>query len=124
MWAALAAVAGQALSSSKPAPASSALGGNAFNGQDINLGWQGGIPSWNRTQGGDGAPPEVVAFRPDSYVMGLTGLSTQTNVAAGNGIAVNQPTAVLNTAPFQALNNPTSLLLIGAIVLAAVWIAK
>lgn len=68
-----------------------------------------GMPGWNVNLGGDG-PPQAQAFtqsRPDSLVMGLTGISTATNRAAGNGISVAQPSV--------ATGNWTALALVGAL---------
>lgn len=63
-----------------------------------------GMPGWNVNLGGDG-PPQARAFseRADSLVMGITGLSTITGRAAGNGTAVQQPSAMTNSLAMLAL---------------------
>jgi hypothetical protein len=69
---------------------------------DINSGMDMGAMSdiafWSTGAGGNG-PGQAMAFqRPDSFVMGLTGLSTTGNgYALGNGIAVKQPAAITNS---------------------------
>lgn len=91
------------------------------NGNFANQIQQNGPAPWTLTMGGKGEPSVGQAFqRPDSLVMGLTGLSTTTNKAVGNGTAVTQPAAVTNSL-FQ---NPWmwGALAIGAVGVA--WVAK
>lgn len=118
MWGAFAAIAGAALNSSRAAPAAPAVSGG-FNGQMLDLSNH-GIPAWNRTQGGNGQPPQAQAFRPDSLVMGLTGLSTTTNAAVGNGTAVTQPAAITNS----LLHNNFMWIALAVAVVGVAWIKK
>lgn len=121
-WEQLIPLAGQLLGGKGGAPAGPAISGIGQGGQMLDMGNYGmqGLPAWNRNNGGNGQPPQAQAFRPDSLVMGLTGLSTTTSSAAGNGLAATQPHAFLNTAPFQT----TNILIIGAIVLGVLWLKK
>lgn len=77
---------------------------------------------WTLVMGGKGEPAVGRAFesRPDSFVMGLTGLSTSTNKAVGSGTAVSQPAAITNSL-FQ---NPWMWGAIAVAVVGVAWIAK
>jgi|GEM_PF-3374135 hypothetical protein len=68
---------------------------SSSNGNFANQYQMFGLPGWNVNLGGDG-PPQAQAFsnRPDSLVLGLTGIDSATGAAAGNGVAVSQPAAV------------------------------
>jgi hypothetical protein len=96
----------------------------SFSGQTIVFG-NSNIPDWNPAVGGNG-PAQAQAYwparGPDSFVMGLTGLNTQTGFAAGNGIAVqNQATQP----QFAALSSSwETLALVGALAVAATLILK
>lgn len=79
-----------------PTVSSSTAG--SFSGQTLVFGAP-SIPSWNGANGGTG-PDISTAFngRPDSFVMGLTGLNTTTGYAGGSGISVaNQPSGVMGS---------------------------
>lgn len=91
------------------------------NGNFANQIQQNGPAPWSLSMGGSG-PPVARAFesRPDSFVMGLTGLSTATNRAVGNGIAVNQPAAITNSL-FQ---NPWMWAGLAVAAVGVAWIAK
>jgi hypothetical protein len=80
-----------------------------------------GLPAWNRTQGGNGQPPQAQAFRPDSFVMGLTGLSTSgAGTAVGNGTAVTQPAAITNS----ILHNNWMWIAIAVAAVGVAWVKK
>lgn len=91
------------------------------NGNFTNQIQQNGPAPWSLSMGGSG-PPVARAFesRPDSFVMGLTGLSTATNRAVGNGIGVTQPAAITNSL-FQ---NPWMWGAIAVAVVGAAWVGK
>ena len=115
VWAQLAMVAASALSKGGSAPpAVSGSSGNFANQMQQN-----GPAPWSLSMGGTG-PAVAQAFRPDSYVMGLTGLSTATNRAVGNGIAVTQPAAITNSL-FQ---NPWMWGAVAIAVVGVAWIGK
>ena len=96
------------------APAVSSSNGNFGNQYQQN-----GPAPWTLAMGGKG-PAENVAFRPDSLVMGMTGMSTATNRAVGNGTAVNQPAALTNSV-FQ---NPWMWGAVAVAVVGVAWIKK
>lgn len=101
----------------KPGGAQPAVSGSSGNFANQ---YQNNAPaSWSLSMGGKG-PPVAQAFRPDSLVMGLTGLSTTTNKAVGNGIAVTQPAAITNSL-FQ---NPWMWGAIAVAVVGVAWIGK
>lgn len=93
-------------------------GGNGtFSNQTLVFG---GLPSWNMFNGGSGTPPTAQAFdtapRADSLVMGLTGLSTVTGKAGGNGLGVTQPAALVS--------NWSTLALVAAVGFGAAYFLK
>ncbi len=115
-------VAMAALSLAKPSGSPPAVSGSS--GNFANQIQQNGQAPWTLMMGGKGQPPEARAFtaagRPDSYVMGLTGLSTTTNAAVGNGTAVTQPAAITNSL-FQ---NPWMWGALAVAVVGVAWVAK
>lgn len=97
---------------------------SSSNGNFANQVQQNGQAPWQLTMGGKGQPPEARAFtaagRADSFVMGLTGLSTTKNTAVGNGTAVTQPAAITNSL-FQ---NPWMWGALAVAVVGVAWIGK
>lgn len=112
----LAALFGAAAKVATPTPAVSGANG-AFSNQFQ----ENGIAPWNVNMGGSGTPPTAQAFsRPDSFVLGLTGLNSATGVASGSGIAVQNMAA-----PFGAGGNSWIMLAMVAVVAAgAAWLIK
>ena len=98
-----------------PAPAVSGSSGNFANQYQQN-----GPAPWTLVMGGGGEPRVAQAFRPDSLVMGMTGLSTATNKAVGNGTAINQPAAITNSL-FQ---NPFMWVALAVAVVGVAWVSK
>lgn len=103
-----------AMSKGGAQPAVSGSSGNFANQQ-----MQNGQAPWVLTMGGKPAP-ENIAFRPDSLVMGMTGMSTGTNSAIGNGTAVNQPAAITNS----ILHNPWMWAAGAIAVVGVAWMRK
>lgn len=95
-------------------PAVTSGGNGTFSNQTLIFG---GLPAWNMNMGGNGTPPTAQAFdttpRADSLVMGLTGLSTVTGQAGGNGIAATQPAALVRSW--------STLALVGAVAFGAAY---
>jgi hypothetical protein len=98
--------------------AGSAPAQSASNGNFANTFQENGIASWNVNMGGNG-PPAAQAFRPDSFVLGLTGLNSATGAASGAGLAVAN-----TAAPFAGANSMGMLLVVAVIAAGAAWIIK
>lgn len=111
---------------SAPPSVTATSGGPTFDNQTINFGDMGiehALPDWLASQGGNG-PPAAQAFtapRTDSFVMGLTGLSTTgRGTAVGNGIGASQPAAISNS----LLHNPMMWAALAAVGIAILWMHK
>lgn len=109
----LAAIGAVSKGSAQPAVSSS-------NGNFANQVMQNGQAAWQLSMGGSGQPPQALAFRPDSFVAGLTGIDTSTNSAVGNGTAVNQPAAITNS----LLHNPWMWAAGAIAVVGVAWMRK
>lgn len=92
---------------------------SSSNGNFANQIMQNGQAPWQLSMGGKG-PPQAMAFRPDSFVAGLTGIDTSTHSAVGNGTAVNQPAAITNS----ILHNPWMWAAGAIAVVGVAWMRK
>lgn len=98
----IAAVASVATAGAKgaTAPGPSIVPGSNLNGQTVVFGQRQGnqLAQWALAGGGSESRYGEAFQRPDSLVIGMTGLSTTgEGYAVGNGTTVNQPAAITNS---------------------------